>query len=207
MKGGLVLIRLVRGIKQTALQSSSTKSHERRACPRPSGTWKQVGVTSSIRYEVMRKESLSTSVWYDESCRQDFVHQVQSSVKEVLVLVRPVRGIQQAGLRLSGTKSHERTASPHPSGMKSRKGRISTFVRFEELSRRDFAFLVRSRAIGGHIIVRLVYGIKHAGLRPSSMKSHKMRACPHPSSTRNQVGWTLFIRYEVRRKKGLSSSV
>ena len=87
---------------------SGTKSCERRACPHPSSMGNQAGWTSSVRYEVTRKESLSTSVWYDESSRRDFVHQVQSSVKGELVLVRPVLGIKQAGLHLSGTMSHDR---------------------------------------------------------------------------------------------------
>ena len=171
MKGGLVLIHLVQGIKQAGLRLFGTKSRERRArphssgkrnkhvalqpsimkspewgaCPCPSGMWKQVGRTSSVRYEVAQKESLSTSVRYDESCWQDFVCLVRSSTKGELILVRPVHGIKQAGLRLSGTKLRERTASP----------------------------------------------------RRSDTKSSERRACPCPTGTRNHADGTTSIRHKV----------
>ena len=104
-KGGLVLVRLVRGIKQVGLRPFGTKLCEWRACPCSSGTRIQSGKTSSVRYEVTRKESLSYSDGCEESSRQDFVCPVQSCVKGGLVLVRPVQGIKQAALRPSSTKS------------------------------------------------------------------------------------------------------
>ena len=64
----------VRGIKQTGLHSSVTKSHKRRACPRLAGTSYQAGGTTSVQFEVAHAE---------------------------LVHVRSVRGIRQAGLRPS----------------------------------------------------------------------------------------------------------
>ena len=80
-------------------------SRERGACPRPFGTWNVVGGTSSVRYEDTRKDNLCSSVWYEESSRLDYVRQVQSRAKGELVIVHPVRGINQAGLRPSGMKS------------------------------------------------------------------------------------------------------
>ena len=107
-KGGLALIRLLRGIKQAALHLSGTKPRERRASQHPSGTMNQAGGTSSIRYEVVRKESLSSSVRYEEYCRQDFVHLERYRMNEELVLVRLVRGITLAGHRPSSMNSLER---------------------------------------------------------------------------------------------------
>ena len=57
------------------------------------------------------------------------------------------------------------------------------------------------------VLVRLVQGIKHAGLRSSQTKSCERRACTRPSDTRNQVGRTSSIQYEDARKENLSSSV
>ena len=86
------------------LRLASMKSRERSTCPRPSGTRNQVGGTSSICYEDTRKENLSSSVWNEESNTRDFVRQVRSRTNSELVLVRPVCGYNQAGLRLSCTK-------------------------------------------------------------------------------------------------------
>ena len=60
------------------------KSREMRACPRPFGTRNQVGGTSSVLYEVVRKESLSSSIWYKESSTQDIVHQYEVVLKDSL---------------------------------------------------------------------------------------------------------------------------
>ena len=84
----------------------------------------------------------------------------------------------------------------HLSGTKSCKESLSTFVWYEELSWQDFARPVCSHAIGGHVVVRPIQGIKHVGLHLSGTKSHERRACPHPSGTRNQAGWTSSIRFE-----------
>ena len=199
------------------LHPSSTKSRETNACPRPSGTWNQAGGTSSIRYEVARKEGLSSSVRYVESSRWDYVCLVYKHANGQLVLVRPVRGLNQAGLRTSGTKSHERRASPCPSGTwniagvissvwfeVSQKVCLSSSFRYKESSKWDFVRLVQSHAKGEHVLVRLVQGITLARLRPSGMKSRKMKAYPLPSDTRNQAGGTPFVRYEVARKEGMS---
>ena len=168
-KGGLVLVRSVREIKLARLRPFGTKSCERRACPHTSGTRNRAGYTSSIQYEVTRKESLSSSLRYDvtrkesfssfvqyeESRRWEFVHPVRSSVKGELVLVRPERGIKQARHRPSGTKTCERRACPHPSGTRNQAGctlsvqyevkrteGLSSSVRYEESHRLDFVCLV-----------------------------------------------------------------
>ena len=67
----------------------------------------EAGGTLSVRYEVVQKESMSSSVQYVESSRWDFVHPVQSHVKGELVLVSPVHGIKLEGLRPIGTMSQE----------------------------------------------------------------------------------------------------
>ena len=153
-----------------------------KAYPRPSGSWNQARGTSSIQYEVARNEGLSSSIRYEESSKQDFIRPVRSRTKGEHVLVLHVRGIKQVGL--------------HSSDKKSCKESLSTFVRYEELSRWDFARPVHSRAKRGHVVVRLVRGIKYVGLHPSSTKLLKRWACPHPFGMRNQVGWTSSVRYE-----------
>ena len=87
VKGGLDLVHTVQGIKHAGLRSSSTKLRERRTYPLPSDTRNQSGRNLSVRYEVTRKVSLSSSKWYDESSRLDFVRPVRSRVKQILVLV------------------------------------------------------------------------------------------------------------------------
>ena len=169
------------------------KSSESRTCPCLSGTWNQVGRTSSVLYEVPRNESLSLSVGYQESCERHFVCLLRSHAKGEHVLVQLVRGIKQAGLRPSNTKSCKEI--------------LSTSVRYVESTWRVFVRLIRSHAIGGHIIVCPMRGVKHAGLRPSGTKSRESRACPSPSGTRNQAGWTSSVRYEVVQKEGLSSYI
>ena len=79
------------------------------------------------------------------------------------------------------------------------KGRLVLVVWYEESSRLDFVGRVRSHAKGGVALIRLVRGIKQ--LHPSGTKSHKWRACPHPSDTRNQVNETSSVWYEVARKE------
>ena len=129
-------------------------------------------------------------------------------------------GNKHAGLRSSRMKSRERSASPRPSGTMNQAGRTSSvryegvrmestssFVRYEESSRQNFVCLLRSRAIGMLVLVRLVRGIKSAGLRPYGTKSHEGRACPCLTSRRNQSGGTSSIRYEVVQKESLSSFV
>ena len=140
------------GIKHARLHPASMKSHERSAsprlsgmrnqvrgtsfiqdevmrrsaCTRPSDTRNQVGGTSSIQYDDARKENLSSSVRYEESIRQEFVCPVRSCVKGELVLVRTVRGIKLAGLRLSGTKVCMWKAHSLPSGMRNQAGGTSS---------------------------------------------------------------------------------
>ena len=101
-----------------------------RACPRPSSTWNQVGGTISVRYKVARKEGFYSSVWYEDSCKEDYVLPVRSRAKGEHVLFCTVRGIKQAGLRPSGMKSQERRACPRPSGTRNQVGRTSS-VRYE----------------------------------------------------------------------------
>ena len=126
----------------------------------------------------------------------------------------------EAGLHQSGMKSCGWCAYPCPSVMRNQAGGTSS-IRYEvkrkesmtssfhneESSRRDFIRLIGSRAIGGLVLVRLVRGIKQAGLRQSGMMSHDRRACPCHSSTRNQASWTSSVWYEVVRKAFMSSSV
>ena len=201
------------------LRPSGTKMCERRTCTRLSGKRNQSGGNSSVWYEVARKESLSSSVRYKESSRRDFVRPVLSRTKRELDFVRWVPVIMREGLRPSVTKSRERTASPRPAGTTNQAGKttslstkshresLSTFVRYEESLRWDFIRPVRSRVIGGHVIVPLVRGIKHAGLLPSGKKSRERRACPSPSSMRNHAGWASSVWYKVVQKEGLSPSI
>ena len=138
----------------------------------------------------------------------------------MLVLIHPTRGNKQAGLRLSSTKSRERRACPHLSGIRNhaggtssicnevtRKETMSPSVRYEESSRQDFVRLVCSRAIGGHILVRLVRGNMHAGLHTFGTKSRERRACPRLSGMRNQAGGISFVQYEVARNGSSSLPV
>ena len=151
-------------------------------------------------------ESLSSSVWYEESSERDFIRLVRSRVKQGLVLVCSIRRIEEAGLRPSSTKSRERKASPPPFSTTNQAGRNSS-IWYEESIMRDFVHSLRSCTKGGLVLICLVRAIKQAGLRPSCTKSQKMRACPRPFGTRNQVGRTSSVRYEVKRKDSLSSSV
>ena len=80
-----------------------------------------------------------------------------------------------------------------------RKEDLSSFNRYEESSRRDFVRLVRSRAIGELVLIRLVRGIKQPGFRPSGTMSCERSASPSSSGTRNQAGVTSSVRYEVAR--------
>ena len=114
-KGELVLVLAIRGIKLAGLLLSSTKPRERRTCHHLSNTRNQSGGTLSVMYEVTRKESLSSSIQYEEQSRRDFVRPVRSHMKGELVLIHPLRGIKQAGLRPSYTKSRKRRACPRSS--------------------------------------------------------------------------------------------
>ena len=111
----------------------------------------------------------------------------------MLLLVRPVRGIKYAGLRLSRPKSCERKACTRPSGTRNqvggtssiqykdaRKENLSSFVQYKESIRLEFVCPVRSRAKGDLVLIRLVRGIMQAGHRPSGTKLCEMKACPHP---------------------------
>ena len=192
--GGHVIVPLVRGIKHAGLLSSDTKSRERRACPRPSGMRNQAGRTSSVRYEVMRKEGLSPSVWYKE--------------------------IEQAALPPSSMKSHERKTCPHLFGMRNhvsgtssvryevvRKESLSTFVQYEESSKRNFFRPVQSSEKGELVLVCSEEGIKQAGLRLPGTKSRKRKPCPRPFGMWNKAGRTSYVCNEVVRMEGLSSSL
>ena len=103
VKGEHVLVCPVQGIMLAGLRSSFTKSRKRKACRRLPGTRYQVGGTTSVRFEVTQAE---------------------------LVHVRPVRGIMQAGLCLSVTKSRKRRACPRLAGTSYQAGG-TTSVRFE----------------------------------------------------------------------------
>ena len=129
-KGGLVLLRLVGGIKHVGLYPSRTKPCERRACPHPSSTRNKFGGISSVCCEYVRKENLSSFVWYPKSSGLDIICAVRSCTKGELVIVHPARGINQAGLRPSGTKSHERSACLRPSGT-GNQARETSSIRFE----------------------------------------------------------------------------
>ena len=86
-------------LSSTKIQASwttsfGTMSRERRACPRLSVTRNHAGGTSSIWYEVARKEGLFLSIQYEKSSRRDFVRLVRSCENGALVLVHLVRGIK-----------------------------------------------------------------------------------------------------------------
>ena len=83
---------------------------------------------------------------------------------------------------------------------------MSSSVRYEESSSSDFVRPVRSRAKGADVLVRLVSGIKQAGVHPSGTKSCDTKACPRLLSSRNHAGGTSSVRYEVARKECMSSS-
>ena len=87
---GLSLFIQYEGIKHTGLHLSSMKSRKRSAYPRPSSTRNQVGGTSSVRYEDVRKENLSSSVRYEETSRRDFICLAPSRLKGEIVLVHLV---------------------------------------------------------------------------------------------------------------------
>ena len=105
---------------------SGMKSRKRRACPHPSGMRNHAGRTSSVRYEVTRKESLHSSIRYEESSRQDSVRYevMQGELLHVCLL----RGIKHAGLRPSGIKLCETKACPRPSGTRNHAGGTSSIA-------------------------------------------------------------------------------
>ena len=105
---------------------------------------------------------------YEESSRRDFVHPVRRRAKGELVLVCPKRGINHCGIRQSITKSRERRACPRPFDTKLRETKACP--------------------------------------RPFDTKLRETKACPRPLGTRIHAGWTSFVRYEVVRKKSMSSS-
>ena len=72
-KGEQVLVRPVQGITLAGLRPSGTKSHEMKACPLLSGTRNQAGGTPFVCYEVARKEGMSSTNWYVELSRRDYV--------------------------------------------------------------------------------------------------------------------------------------
>ena len=144
-----MLVRPVRGINLARLRPSGMKSLERRACPLSSGMRNHASGTSSIQYELARKESLSFSVHYEESSTKSCerraslrpsdtrIHaggtlSIQYKVvrTEELHLVRPVRGFKQAGFRPSGTKPQERRTCPRSSGMRNQASGTS-FIWYE----------------------------------------------------------------------------
>ena len=149
---------------------SCTRSRERRASPRPSGMRNQASGTSSVQYEVARKERLSASIWYEVSSGRDFVSLVRSRAKRGIVLVLPVRRIKLDFVHL----------------VRSREKEGLVCIR-----------LVRTRSKGGLVPVCLVRGIKQARQRPSGTKSRNRRASPCPFGPRNQAGRTSSVRYEV----------
>ena len=147
------------------LRPSAMMSRERCTCPRSSGTRNHGGVTSSVRYKVVRYEGLSSSVKYEESSRQNFIHPVRSHMKGGLVLVHPVPGIKWEGLHLFASKSHEMRACPRPFATRNQASEtltiryevtrmegLSSSVRYEESSRWDFVHQLRCRAKGRHIL-------------------------------------------------------
>ena len=131
----IVLVRSVRGIKYAGLCLSGMKSRERNVCPRPFGIMNQVGKTSSIRYDVVRKECMSSSGWYEESNRRDYFHPVRSRARRVCPRPSGTR-YQASGFRLSDTESCEKRDCPCPSGT-SKAGSSSVWykvVRMEGMS-------------------------------------------------------------------------
>ena len=113
---------------------------------------------------------------------------------------------QAGGTSSTQYKVHKRKPCPCPSGTWNKASSLSSFVMYDESSRRDFIRLVRSRVKGGLDLARTVRGIRHVGLRSSSTKSLERRTYPDPSDMRNQSSRNLSVRYEVARKVSLSSS-
>ena len=97
---------------------------------------------------------LSSFVQYGESCRLDYIRLVRSRVKGRLVLaVQYEESSRRDFVRLVQF---------------TRKEGLTTFILYEESSTRDFV-PVRSRTKGELVLIRLVRGIKQAGLRLSVM--------------------------------------
>ena len=168
----------------------------------------------------MRLEGLSSSVPFEESSWQDFKRPVRSRSIGGHVHDHQVRGIKQAGHRLSSTMSREWKACPLPSGTRNLASRNSSIwyevvrkecmfssIWYRESRRRHFVRPVRSRAKGDLVHDRRVRGIKQAGYHQSGTKLGERWACPRPSCRRNQVGRTSSIRYEVKQKVGFFSTV
>ena len=158
----------------------------------------QAGRTSPDWYDVGRKVCLSSFIGYEESSRLDFVRSVRSHAKGGLDLVHPVRGIMHMRLRSSSTKSFKRRACPRPSVTWNQIGSTSSIL-YEKTTKRDYVRPLRSCVKGEPVLIRLLRGIKHAGLCPSGTKSCKRKACPLTSVTRNQAGGTTSVWYEVVR--------
>ena len=160
---------------------------ERRTCPHPSGTRNHVGWTSSVHYEVARKESLFFSVHYEES---------SSKSCERRAGPRPSGTSNQAG----GTSSNQYKVTRKESFTTfiryeaARKENLSSSIRYVESIKQDFVRPVRSRVKGELVLDRLVRGIKQVGLLPSGTKSCERKACLRPSGTRNQKGGTSSVR-------------
>ena len=107
----------------------------------------------------MQSEGLSSSVWYEELSKWDFIHLVQSCGKGWLVRFRLARGTKQVGNRSSGTKS--------------RMDSVSTSVWYDESSMQDFVRREQSHANGRLVLVRPIRGNNQAGICPSSTKTRE----------------------------------
>ena len=114
------------------------------------------------------------------------------------------------GLRPSGMKTHERRTCTRLSDKRNQSGRnslvryvvarnesLSSSVRYEESSRRDFICPVQSGAKRKLVIVRRVPGIMREGHCPSVTKSPKRTASPRPVGTTNHASETTSLQYEV----------
>ena len=165
---------------------------------------KLVGETSSVRYEVARKEVLSSFIRYVKSSTRDFVCLVHKRACPHTSGMRN-RADYTSSIKYEVTRKESLSSSVWYDV--TRKESFSSSVRYEESRIWEFVRPVRSSVKGELVLIRPEQGIKQAGLRPSDTKTCERRACPYPSGTRNQPGCTLSIQYEVTRTEGLSSFV
>ena len=98
----LVLVRPVPRITWEGLRPFGTKSRKTRACPCHSGTQNQASGTSYVRFKVVRRESMSSSGWYEVKLGGTTSVSYEVTQGE-LVHIHLVQRIKQAGLRLFGT--------------------------------------------------------------------------------------------------------
>ena len=155
----LVLVRPIRGNKQAGLGLPGLSRKKGQTChrlsgtrkqasglrlpgqslkkgqtyPHPFGTRKQASRTTSAQTKSQEGVNLSSSVWYKETSKRDFVRPYKVARRGKLVHVRSARGNKQVRLRSLEQSRKKGQTCPHPSGTrKQASGTLSTRTKSQE---------------------------------------------------------------------------